>query len=155
MPFWLKLSCSLRLAVFQLVWEAASTPGCLSFLHPPVRMAAPFILITNDDLHGDWKLDVHQSHLGKIRRKVGFEVRAMVAVEVPDLRPFIAWQQWMAAQDSEMVVCRTALVDFVQARGRAALEVTCRALYATGKPALLWMRMFTNADGVPIDQSTL
>ena len=48
-------------------------------------MAASFVEVKNEDLAGDWALPVHATILQRLSGRLGFEVTAVVAIEVPDL----------------------------------------------------------------------
>ena len=118
-------------------------------------MAAAFVEVTNDDLDGDWALPVHETILRQFSLRLGFEVKAMTAIEVPDLPPFAAWQQWMMERGSPIAVCRAALPEFLEHRGRDALFETAKSLYERGRPSLLWMRIFVGPEGVALNQVDL
>ena len=105
-------------------------------------------------MDGDWALPVHETILRQFSLHFGFEVKAVTAIEVPDLPPFVAWQRWMSERGS-MAVCRAALPEFFEHRGRDALLETIQSLYERGRPSLLWMRIFIGPDGVTLDQVNL
>ena len=74
--------------------------------------------------------------------KAGSEVQNQVAVEVPELQPFLLWRAYCLIVDGSLPVMVSNREDFRRSRGDDATRDSVRHLLDHGRPAPPYVRIF-------------
>ena len=114
---------------------------------------ATFRPILQSEIPPEWhRVDSRQ--VAEAKRALGLPddqpVRAVTCIELPDMQPFWAYEQWASQQGHQnQVQVMVVSLDSFRGGGQAALagaRESLRLLLETGRPALHWSRAFVPGD---------
>ena len=97
-----------------------------------------------EDLPEAWLAPVPAETLSAVTQQSGkAEVQNQVAVEVPELEPFLLWQRHCLTADGSLPVLVSNREDFKRSRGGdVAIRDSLRHLFEHGRPSPLFVRIF-------------
>ena len=96
-----------------------------------------------EDLPEAWTAPVPAGTLSVVAQQSGkAEVQNQVAVEVPELPPFLLWRAHCLTEDGSLPVVVSNREDFRRSRGDDATRDSLRHLLDHGRPAPLYVRIF-------------
>ena len=95
-----------------------------------------------EDLPEAWLAPVPAETLSAVAQQSGkAEVQNQVAVEVPELPPFLLWRTHCLTADGSLPVMVSNREDWGRSRGDVAIRDSLRHLYEHGRPSPLFVRI--------------